>query len=166
MKHIFVIDENVTIAALTYVTPDGRRDLTSAVLINTMFINCHRFALSTATFARWSRKVQQVRATRQPVNAALPATMMQAMAMDGKCPWPPDNDPPMLDEEKEPSWTGPLVDDRDFICLAAHFGACFLVTFDIRLREHLARLGLDVKYGFRVLTPREAIPFADEVSDD
>jgi hypothetical protein len=58
MKHIFVIDENVTIAALTYMTPDGRRDLTSALLINTMFTNCHRFALSGATFARWSAKVQ------------------------------------------------------------------------------------------------------------
>ena len=52
--------------------------------------------------------------------------MSQAMVMEGKCPQPSHGEPPELPEETEPDWTGPLVDDRDFICLAAHFGACFL----------------------------------------
>jgi hypothetical protein len=167
MKHIFIIDENVTIAALTYVRPDtGARDLTSAVLINTMFINCHRFALSTATFARWSAKVQQFRAAGRALNSALTLTMRDAQVMDGKCPQPLHGDPPELPEEAESDWSEPLDDDRDFIRLAAHFTGCFLVTFDMRLREHLERLGLHVKYGFSILTPEEALPLASEPSTE
>jgi hypothetical protein len=164
MKHTFIIDENVTIAALTYTRPDGERDLVSALLLNTMFTNCHRFALSTATFARWSAKVQEYRLTGRALNAALPPMMGEALVTQDKCPQPTHGDPPELPEESESDWSGPLDDDRDFIRLAAHFSGCFLVTFDLRLRDHVVRLGLHVKYGFQILTPDEALPYASEPS--
>jgi hypothetical protein len=162
MKHIFVIDENVAIFAATLEGPDGSRDLTSARLLTLMVANCHGFAWSTAINARWSSAAQRLQAARRMLAASFPAVMSQAHTVADKCPCPENGDPPALDGEA--TWSTKLVDDRDFIRLAAYFGVCFLVTYDAPLRADILALGLDARYGFRVVTPLEAIPFASELS--
>lgn len=164
MKHTFVIDENVAIAAATLARPDGERDLTSALLLNRMIANCHRLAWSRLIYARWSRTSQAMRSRHQLVSVSFSSLLAQAMVVTGKCPLPDDGDPPALAEES--GWTTKVEDDRDFIRLAAHFGVCFLVTYDGPLRRDIQALGLDIAYGFQVLTPDEALPLASQPSDD
>ena len=164
MKHIFIVDENVAIFAATLEGPDGSRDLTCARLLNLMVANCHGFAWSTAINARWSNAAQRLQASRRMLAPSFPAVMSQAHTVAGKCPCPENGDPPRLDEEV--TWSTKLIDDRDFIRLAAYFGACFLVTYDVPLRVDIQTLGLDVRYRFQVITPDEALPLASEPSDD
>lgn len=70
--------------------------------------------------------------------------------------------PPLLVDEA--SWSTKLQDDKDFIRLASYF-RCFLATTDNPLKEEVASLALDTRYSFRVLSPSEALSYAQEPAE-
>jgi hypothetical protein len=52
------------------------------------------------------------------------------------------------------------VGDRDFVRAAATVPGAFLVTTDGRLTTAIVAHGIDQQFGFRMLSPREALPMA------
>lgn len=157
MSNTFVFDENVVVEATTQRSVTGRRDLTSARLVNRVVHGTHRIAWSVSVYARWSSKVERLVTTRQAVSPTFMALFAQVQFDANKCVLPPEGDPPPLPDEH--GWSTKLLDDRDFIRLSALFSGV-LTTVDGPLLRDIASYGLDSRYKFLAMVPGAALSYA------
>jgi hypothetical protein len=144
----FVLDENVIVFATTRTNQLGDPDTACVDLVIRILEpeNNHRLAWSVEVNRRWTRKADALQAE----NRAIDPTFMHLFALvsfSDKCVFPERGNPPALAGEDR--WSTKLLDDVDFVRLAAFFSA-ILSTTDTPLKLEVESLGLDRVHSFQV----------------
>jgi hypothetical protein len=156
-----VLDENVVVFASTLTDEKGNRDLACSGLVNRIVAGIHRIAWSIDVYARWSDKVQWLRARGEALDPTFMTLLSQILIDADKCPFPDTGNPPAL--PGEPQWSTKLLDDKDFVRLAAYF-RCLLATTDAPLQRELRDTGIEAHYGFRSVLLVDALRLAEDAT--
>lgn len=152
----FVLDENVVVFATTRTNDRDEPDFTCSDLILGIFDQArdHRLAWSVEVHRRWARKADGLRREGREVDP----TFMQLFALfsfSDRCVLPESGNPPALPGEE--NWSTKLLDDIDFVRLAACFRA-ILATSDSPLKLEIESLRLNELRQFQVLLAVECLP--------
>jgi len=153
MKHIFILDENIFIAACKGENSRGESDYSSCNLILQIGRNCHKIAWNNELKRRYAKKTESLR-TSSDYKLFMQGhkIIFQLMLNSEKsC----QNESNFLEDYPE------LDDDMHVISLAV-FTKGILVTEDCRLKKALLKKNLILKYGLKICKPSEALIFADE----
>ena len=151
MKHIFILDENVLLFAITGKNCHDEDDTSACNLILQMARNCHRVAWNHELKIRYSRKIDALLKGRTKPFANAQKVLFGLMTKQEK----------NLENESCLDLDLDLDDDKHVINLAISTSG-ILVTEDYRLKKKLERKKLVVKYGLKIVTPEEALAFADD----
>jgi hypothetical protein len=153
MKHIFILDENIFMAACKGKNAYGKDDRSSCNLILQIGRNCHKIAWNDELKKRYSLKTDMIKQSRDY------ELFMQAYRIFFEL---------MVNADKniqnETTFTDgfPELDDDMHVISLAIFTKGILVTEDHRLKKALLKRNLMSKYDLKLYEPKEALVFADD----
>ncbi len=170
MKRHFVLDENVIDLAFKGEDEFGNRDASCAVLLRSAADNCHALVLYRPFFGAYLRRINALSIRRDNIFATLMgALMLLVQDLNKDTRYLRDEDLPVIGGLEtlggvDVAAPGGVGDDL-FVRAAAAVEGSILVTTDRPLTEALQSRGIDGRYGFRVIHPRESVGLAGPNSD-
>jgi len=157
VRRTFVVDENIVMCATKRENIKEVSDLVCYRLIDQV-LEKHRLAYSQAVWEKWQKQVNMIHREGRAIHPHFLVLLNSAIRDPDRCP---RYDPDPLSEEI--IWSTKLLDDKDFIRLAAHIDdGCLLATTDENLERDVVAHNLGEKYGFRVLLPDLALKCSRE----
>jgi predicted nucleic acid-binding protein len=152
MKYVFVLDENVLIAACKGRNAKNEEDYSSSTLFLQIAQNCHRIAWNDRLKGKYIEK-SEILKTNKDFNLFMKAykILFHLMTKAEK----------NLQNENYLDCGPDLEDDKHVISLAV-FTNGILVSEDGRLMKRLLDKGLIPKYDIKIVEPKEAVLLANE----
>lgn len=153
MRHIFVLDETTIIAAIIGKNAVGNEDFSSRNLLLQIARNCHKIAWNYELRQKYS---QQIDSLKQNYSSPYPLPdriLFHLLTTQSKS---------VQNENYYQHLDPDLQDDKHVISLSI-FTKGILVTEDQRLKDALTEKSLVEKHDLTIVTPREALQYADEI---
>jgi hypothetical protein len=159
MKQHFVLDENIIVLAYKAENEQEKPDPTCQELLLAIERNCHALVFCPSFWDKYGSQVRRLQQRRIPLTPRIMSIIQSLVAnLDKDTRFVPDHELTEIDElDGLPSVD---IGDRDFVRAAATVPGAILVTTDGRLTTAITARGIDIRFGFRVLSPREALPMA------
>ncbi len=138
----------------------GERDTTCLELLHTIERNCHALVIDMGEC--WERYTSQIRTLERQGILLVPGIMKLIKSLvvnqekDMKYPSGPD----LREVEGLDEMPGVDVGDRAFVKAATSVAGSILVTTDAPLATAMRVNAIESSYGFRVLSPQEALALA------
>jgi hypothetical protein len=159
MKQHFVLDENIIVLAQRAEDERGRPDPACLELLLAIESNCHALVIGQSFWERYGGQVKRLQRRRVPLIPRVMAIIQSLLVNREKdTSFLADHELVLIEELD--LLPGVDVGDRDFVRAAATVPGAILVTTDGRLATAITARGIDQRFGFRVLSPREALPTA------
>lgn len=153
MKNVFVLDECVVRCISQSLNEKGEFDTSFGHLFYSIIHNCHKIALTSCLYAKYSRKIDDIEAERDtPRNDLFFHLLSFLMTFQEKIVWGPDT----ILSFPEGSFDD---DDEQMVSLASLKNA-ILVTVDDKLIRDLTNSRIISTYNFKVKRPELALPYA------
>lgn len=152
MKNIFVLDECVIRCISQTRNEKGEDDASFGHLFFSIIYNCHKIAITKCIYAKYSRKIDEIKAENVPRNDVFFHLLTTIMTSQEKIVWGPD----MILSFPEGTFDD---DDVQMVSLASLKNA-ILVTVDDKLICDLTNSRITSKYNFEVMRPEDALSYA------
>ena len=160
MKEHFILDENAIILAHKLQNEGGEPDDTCLRLFQGIVVRCHAFVLCREIWSKYLHQLRTLERQRVPLVPGLMSLITGALrnlAKDTR--YLPDDQ--LVEIEGLDELAGVDAGDRVFVRAAASVTGSILVTADGRLCSALRAAGIDVRYGFRPMTPSDALRYVE-----
>ncbi len=163
MRRNFVLDENVVIYAYKGEDEEGNPDPTCANLLLGIVRNGHVLVVHSAFWGLWSGQINRARLERIPLNPGILAQLTRLLLDPTRAHHITDEDFSQI--EGLDALPNPDENDRLFICAAAAVSGSILATTDRPMMDDVRGAGIDARYGFQILHPRDALPLAQPANN-
>jgi len=149
MKHTFVLDECVILFAQNFTNEHGNEDFTSAALMYSIAVNCHKIAVNEYLANKYYEKIKAAKQTFGSPIIRLINHLLRNTDKNIFLTYIPD----FPFESEIP------IDDLPIVKTAVHTRSLF-VTANGKLRRKIEELEIPRKHSIKVLDPKDALPYA------